>query len=137
MRSLDQYHSTGRAKNYHTLIVEAVLGKPLPLGAVVHHINGLKGDNNRGNLLVCQDQAYHMLLHLRMRALTACGNPDFRKCVFCKVWCDPSTMALNKRKGKLGTYYHSACVAADQLQRWRVKNPDRQHRKETYVRASN
>ena len=52
----------------HILMAEKALGKPLPNGAEVHHINGKKGDNSRGNHVICQDQAYHKLLEKRTRA---------------------------------------------------------------------
>lgn len=51
----------------HILVVEEAMGKPLPDGAVVHHVNGDGTDNRNENLVVCQDQAYHLLLHKRMK----------------------------------------------------------------------
>lgn len=51
----------------HIYLAEQALGKPLPKNAVVHHMNRDKQDNHRYfNLVVCPDQAYHMLLHKRM-----------------------------------------------------------------------
>jgi HNH endonuclease len=53
----------------HTLVAERALGHYLPTGAVVHHVDGNKWNNTPTNLVICQDQAYHVLLHKRQRAL--------------------------------------------------------------------
>lgn len=88
----------------HLRIAEAALGKPLPSGAVVHHANGYKADNRRGNLVICQDQRYHLLLHTRMAAMEATGNPDFRKCWICRQYDDPSNLVTHQR-----AHYHREC----------------------------
>ena len=50
----------------HILIAEKALGKSLPENSVIHHANGTR---NSGTIVICQDRAYHNLLHQRMRAL--------------------------------------------------------------------
>jgi len=64
----------GRYVYEHILIAEKALGKYLPEGAVVHHIdeNGL--NNSPNNLVICQDGNYHKLLHQRMRRRSQNGN---------------------------------------------------------------
>lgn len=79
----------------HILIAERALGKPLPPGAEVHHVNGRKDDNRPTNLVLCDSRAYHRLLHVRQRSLEACGNPNWRKCSYCKQYDDPTNMRIS------------------------------------------
>jgi len=59
----------GKRVYEHIVIAERALGRPLPKGAVVHH-TGERGDNyGYCKLVICPDQAYHLLLHRRMREL--------------------------------------------------------------------
>lgn len=68
------------------MVAEAVLGRPLPRGAVVHHVDGTRDNNDPSNLVICQDQAYHMLLHARQRVVDMGGNPNVDKyCTTCKA----------------------------------------------------
>lgn len=58
----------------HVERAERALGRPLPKGTIVHHADGTKDDH--APLVICQDQAYHLLLHRRMRIVRAGGNPN-------------------------------------------------------------
>lgn len=70
----------------HVAIAEAALGKPLPLTAEVHHVDENKRNNAHSNLVICQDRAYHRLLHARRRVLKAGGHPDrHRICSKCQT----------------------------------------------------
>ena len=99
----------GRIKE-HILKAERALGKKLPKGSHVHHINYNTTDNRNQNLVICPDMAYHKLLHMRTNALNSCKPPYFRKCPFCKGYDDPIKMA--KRKSGIGTIHfaHKECV---------------------------
>ncbi len=61
-------YAPGRKRTtLHRRRAEKALGKPLPRGAEVHHLDGTKDDNTP--LVICQDRSYHMFLHKRMREL--------------------------------------------------------------------
>lgn len=53
----------------HIIVAERALGRLLPDGAVVHHVNLNTSDNLPSNLVICENQSYHRLLHKRMRRL--------------------------------------------------------------------
>lgn len=73
----------GRNQRVHRIRAEAALGRRLPPGVQVHHVDGTKGDTSQ--LVICQDQAYHALLHVRTRVFQAGGDPDtMRMCCQCK-----------------------------------------------------
>lgn len=102
----------------HVIIAERALGKSLPKKAVVHHVNESPSDNSPTNLVICPDQRYHLLLHVRMRAMAACGNPNWRPCNRCTQYDDIGNMKLGRRQ-----YHHAACEA--EYQRiWYLKNKD-------------
>jgi len=63
------YNGRSIYKCEHILIAERILGKTLPRAAIVHHVNGNPRDNRNCNLVICEDQKYHMLLHKREKLL--------------------------------------------------------------------
>lgn len=56
-----------RCSQNHRTVVEGILGKPLPKGSVVHHIDGDTKNNVPSNLVVLPNEAYHKALHARQR----------------------------------------------------------------------
>ncbi len=82
----------------HILIAEKALGKPLPPGAIVHHHNPIQ-------LVIGQNQSYHMLLHQRMRAFKDCGHASWRKCQFCQKYDDVGKMIPNG----VNCFAHGSC----------------------------
>lgn len=70
----------------HELIAMKAFGRSLPSSSVIHHADGNPSNNANTNLVICQDQAYHMLLHALQRVLNAGGNPHTDKlCATCKT----------------------------------------------------
>lgn len=98
----------GVRKFDHVRIAENVLGKPLPKNAVVHHVNEIKTDNRNENLVICPDKAYHNLIHARTDAINATGNPDSRKCKFCKNYDLLENLSIYK-SGNTNQYSHAKC----------------------------
>lgn len=82
-------HPRADSKGYvkeHLLIAESAVGKAIHRRHQVHHVNEIKGDNSATNLVICEDQAYHQLLHIRTSVLRMGGSPDLDKiCTRCKA----------------------------------------------------
>lgn len=73
----------GAQKDEHIFVAERALGKRLPKGAEVHHVDENRQNNAGSNLVICQNRAYHKLLHRRMRRLRDCGSFDLKRCWKC------------------------------------------------------
>jgi hypothetical protein len=109
------YHMTGYIVT-HRAIAEKALGKPLPPEAIIHHIDEDKSNPANNNLVICPSREYHDLLHRRMEALKISGNPNYRKCPYCKQWDDPKNMKLRFAKSK--EYEHRECQLKHQRERY-------------------
>lgn len=96
----------GVSKLEHRAIAEKAIGHQLPEKAVVHHFDGNPLNNVNANLVVCQDQTYHLLLHSRKRAHDACGHADWLRCQFCKTYDQPILLSGSKTDGQ---QYHLSC----------------------------
>lgn len=116
----------GRRIQDHVRIAETVLGRRLPKGAVVHHADQDPMNNAPSNLVICPSTAYHALLHTRLRAMEACGNPSWRKCWICKKHDDPDAMAEVKRSN--GSYfYHLSCVRRRHAEKVTARKDNHDH----------
>jgi hypothetical protein len=92
--------------------VERILGKPLPKKAVVHHNDEDPTNLKHSNLVACEDQEYHMILHQRMRALVECGHASWLKCWICKKYDAPENVTINHKHGT----YHKSCAASRMME---------------------
>lgn len=69
----------------HRIIAERVVGRSLPATVVIHHVNGQPADNRHSNLVICENSAYHSLLHVRARIVKRGGDPQRQKiCSGCQ-----------------------------------------------------
>jgi hypothetical protein len=96
----------GVTKAVHIRVAEKALGKALPAGTVVHHVDEDRANNDPTNLVIC-NRAYHNLIHKRMRAHAATGHYDWLKCCRCKTYDAPENVSTSK-----GRAYHPACNRA-------------------------
>lgn len=112
-------NSVGFVRN-SVLIAEKALGKFLDKKHPVHHFDNNTGNDKNRNLVICEDQAYHLLLHQRKRAYDACGNASWLKCYICQQYDDPKNLYIYP-KGNSG--YHKHCKSNQQKEQYkRVKD---------------
>src|SRR5574343_38254 len=110
----------GKQTRLYRKIVEDILGYPLPLNAVVHHVDGNIKNNEKNNLVVCQNHAYHRMIHARATALKECGHPHWRKCKYCHKYDDPNNLYIPKSSKYA---MHRDCNAKyHRIRRQRIKN---------------
>lgn len=67
--------SKGMVKE-HIVIVEKALGYFLDIKHQVHHFDENPFNNKNNNLVICEDQTYHRLLHFRQKIVKLGGNPN-------------------------------------------------------------
>ena len=104
----------GRKVYEYVLVAEQALGKLLPPKAIIHHVDGNNTNNINSNLVICEDQAYHMLLHQRMRVLEVGGNPNTQYlCGRCNKAKDFSVFYRQKvgRAAGRPTSYCKVCIS--------------------------
>lgn len=105
----------------HVLIAERALGKYLPAGAEVHHVDENTLNNEPSNLVICQDKAYHKLLHWRASVIRAGGNPNTHKpCGICmRVLLFAEFRANRSNKSHGLRYLCYACARERDRERYR------------------
>jgi hypothetical protein len=97
----------------HQLVAEKAFGSRLPAGVVVHHLDYDVSNFKNNNLLICPDEAYHNLIHMRTDAYNSCGHADWLKCYVCKEYDSPEKVKLLRKRGRnVTTFYHAECQRA-------------------------
>lgn len=100
----------GKRTYEHIHIAEKALGRKLPPGALVHHVNEIRTDNTPTNLVICPNDAYHKLIHRRMEAMKATGDPNLVRCPVCKQYDEPVNLWRQ--------YTHKRCLARAAKERY-------------------
>lgn len=93
----------------HILLAEKVIGRLLPPSIEIHHYD-------KKQLVICENRKYHFLLHVRTRALLACGNVHWRKCKVCKKYDRPENLKVSRTAG----IYHQDCVNKVSRQKYAI-----------------
>lgn len=86
----------------HRLIAEKAIGKILPDKSPIHH-------HDKTQLVVCESDGYHKLLHKRTRALKSCGHANWERCKYCKQYDDPLNLKIIYTGVGSSFAYHSVC----------------------------
>ena len=105
----DPDHKRASSNGYvreHIIIAEKALGKELPVGSQIHHM-GDTGDNSK--IVICENQEYHYLIHARQAAMEVCGDPNKRKCKFCKEYDFIENMYCKQCPPYGWNIYHRSC----------------------------
>lgn len=108
-------HPNTDTKGYipeHRWIAEQKMDSRLSTDAEVHHRNGDRNDNRPENLVVCEDHAYHALLHQRKNALENCGHANWFRCRHCGEYEPGDDMYIYNPDGSGDGYkyaYHRKC----------------------------
>lgn len=92
----------------HILVAEKTLSKSLSPAAVVHHVDENPLNNINSNLVICENNGYHLILHRRRRAYQFCGHAHWRQCKYCHKYDDPENLTI--RSGHGGWAYHKKCA---------------------------
>jgi len=107
----------GKQQLEHKAAVEQVLGRALKGQEQVHHLDLNPSHNENTNYVLCPSREYHALLHHRTEALVATGDPNKRKCAYCKSWDSMQNLKQYKGARKHPRTWHASCEAAYQRKR--------------------
>jgi hypothetical protein len=103
----------------HVLVAETALGHPLPKKAIVHHVDEDPSNNANRNLVICQDQAYHKLLHVRANIVRAGGHPDTENvCTCCRLVKPLEAFSLMRKNKSTGRRNECRPCSALRFKRW-------------------
>lgn len=84
---MNGYVKVGNKMEHHIKMSEH-LGHPLKYGQIVHHIDGVKNNNDIENLILCEDRKEHKNIHVQLEnlALNLVQQGVILFCKSCKMY---------------------------------------------------
>ena len=61
-----RYYKNTDGRFTHRVVAESIVGRPLRKGEVVHHVDGDKLNNSKGNIFVCDSNSHHLATHRQL-----------------------------------------------------------------------
>jgi hypothetical protein len=89
IRVLLRNHPRATSEGYvfeHIVVAETALGRFISKEHPIHHVDLNPSNNANHNLVICEDNSYHKLLHQRIRSYLATGRVDYKHCPDCDIW---------------------------------------------------
>lgn len=87
----------------------------------MHHVDGNGHNNHPSNLVVCENQSYHWILHRRQRAYDATGDANANYCEVCLKYDRQDELRSSSRSASAKyprtVYYHLDCARRRQYER--------------------
>jgi len=105
----------------HIMIAERALGHSLPPRAVVHHIDEDTTNNRPENLIICENNGYHKLLHARARRIKDTGSLDLKRCPDCNLVKPLSEFYKNKHSWDGKSVLCKSCANIVSKEQYRQK----------------
>ena len=90
----------------HILVAEIEISGRIPIGAIVHHKDENKQNNQPDNLFICSCREEHNQIHAKLKAFHSCGNENYKPCIFCGGYDNPDVMILRRRIKYSDQFYH-------------------------------
>jgi HNH endonuclease len=92
----------------HVVVAALAFGGLLPQGYVVHHINENKSDNRPANLVICEDQRLHFILHTLPGMIDDCiwlGPIGRSVRLFKTFWPSGMSFCIRCRRSKMLKFF--------------------------------
>lgn len=108
----------------HIYVAETITGITLKSKNKLHHIDGNRLNNSPNNLVICEDDCYHQLIHLRYEALKATGDPNLLWCSGCKEYFTKESFTKDSKRKSRGCNCYCKKCNVTQKKLNSIRNPN-------------